>query len=194
MALPQNALSVTVVPGVLLPPDNWSRASDLVDYDLGPNAVGDPSLGLNYQVWQAELQGNNIVCFPYTTGTPQTVITTDTGITALSFSFDQNARPYVVYQSGANTKLYWYDSSLPGFTTTTYTGISSFFLSLDEKRSVESNNSDVLFLYIRSSNLYYRQQRDRFLTERLLKSSPIGGTKIVKAGQNNALRFQIHLR
>ena len=197
MSLPNDALSVAPVPSALLTPDNRLRSSLLpatllTDYEQGGIALNDPSQGLRVQPWMAYLDGNTIYCVPEAGGTP-TAILTDTGITELSLAFTQSMDVVLAYVASGDTKLYWFDSTIPGQTTTTFAGATSPFLSLDDKRPEESAASDVLFFYVRSGVLYYREQRERYQTERSLATLPVGVNRIVNAGMGRNLRVQIEL-
>lgn len=195
MGLPNDVLSVVPVPAPILVPDQKLRSSLLpatllTDYELGGIGIDDPSQGLQVQSWMAYLSGNTIYCVPEAGGTP-TAILTDTGITELSLSFTQSMNIVIAYVASGVTKLYWYDSDIPGQTTTVFTGATSPFLSLDDKRPETSADSDVLFFYVRSGVLYYREQRERYQTERSLATLPVGVSRIVNAGMGENLRVQI---
>lgn len=197
MSLPDNTLSVTPIPSALLSPDGRLRSSLLpatllVDYELGGVALQDPTQGLRVQNWMAYLSGNTIYCVPEAGGTP-TAILSDSGITELSLSFSQNMDVHLAYVAAGVTKLYWYDSNLPGQTTTVFAGADSPFLCLDDKRPEQGANSDILFFYTRAGKLYYRQQRERFQTERELATLPPGLTRIVNLGMGQNLRVQVEL-
>lgn len=90
----------------------------------------------------------------------------------------------IIYQ------LYWYDSTVSGFTTTSFgSSVISPKVSLDDKRPKQSAIADVILTYVKNGNLYYRQQRDRFTVEYLLDDSGIIN-RIKKFGMNNKLRLQ----
>jgi hypothetical protein len=97
----------------------------------------------------------------------------------------------LAYVASGVTKLYWYDTLAAAQVTTIFAGATSPFLSLDDKRPEEGANSDVLFFYVRSGVLYYREQRERYQTERSLATLPVGVTRIVNAGMGRNLRVQI---
>lgn len=110
-------------------------------------------------------------------------------------AFDQSMRPYLAYKSGNHTKLWWYDTSIPGQTTTDYgVNIKSSFLSLDDKRKSSNSINDVLFFYIENSKLYYRQQRDRFQTARELYTFTGPDVTILRVGLSDRLRMQIEVK
>lgn len=197
MALPNNALSTAPVPAALLTPDDRLRSSLLPatlleDYDYGGVAVNDASQGVLVQPWRAYLSGSTIYYVPEAGGTPTSVLT-DTDITELSFAFTQGMKITVAYVAAGTTKLYWYNPATLNFTTTTFAGVASPFLTLDDKRPQALTTADVLFFYVRSGVLYYRQQRDSYATERSLFTLPVGVTRIVNAGMGENYRVQIQL-
>jgi hypothetical protein len=105
-------------------------------------------------------------------------------------------RPAVAYMQGTVARLYWFDSFAAAQVTTDLDpGITSVFLSMDDKRAVASllNTNDIILLYIRDRQLFYAQQRDRFRTPRVLASFTGTGTRILRAGMNTGGRFQIEI-
>lgn len=197
MSLPENSLSPYDPPVAnWIAPDNLGRPADLLtDYEEGGIALDDPSEGLQGYIWRARLVGNDIMLgkSPYTV---ETIVLTDTGITELSLSFDQNMRPTIAYVAGGQAKLYWYDS-VPEMQVTTNLAadVLSPFLGLDDKRSPATvlTTNDTLLFYIRGTSLYYRQQRDRYATERLLKTYPDNNIRIGRVGITRGLRMQIQI-
>lgn len=194
MSLPGNALDPIGVAAAMLPPDDDGRPSLVEDYEMGGIALNDPSQGLLVQNWRARLVGDEVRVShaPYSS---ETVVTTDTGITELSLAFDQNMRPTIGYIASGLTKLYWYDTVPEMHVTTVFNAEDrSPFVTMDDKRGPATmiNSNDVLFFYIRGTTLYYRQQRDRFQTERNLATVGAGQV-IAKCGMSRALRVQVHL-
>lgn len=194
MSLPQNRLSTTTMPAPLLFPDNVIRQDELQDFELGGIALQDPSQGLMVQAWRGTITEAGVCTLtPLTTGSP-TVIFTETYAPPVefSFSFDLNMRYTAVVRFADNTlKMRWYDTAIPGYTVTTYTAIQSAMLSLDDKRPTMSSVADILFTYIKTDNkLYYRQQRDRYLTERVLDSGLPSNLRLTQFGMGRNLRMQ----
>lgn len=89
---------------------------------------------------------------------------------------------------GNTVSLYWYDTLAGGSVTTEYSDAYNPTLSLDDKRMEQSATRDIIFAYLKSGNLYYRQQRDRYEIEYLLKENVSGS--LIKSGMNENLRFQ----
>lgn len=166
------------------------RSTKTLDFEDGGIALNDPSEGNQYQVWRGRLIGNDVVL-----DAPEAdpvIVYSGENITEISFSFDQNMRPVVAFQQDGISKLFWFDSVAGQQVVTEYEGALSPKVVLDDKRATQTNNSDVIFGYIREENLYYRQQRDRFLIERLLAPAP--RARLEKIGLNTKLRLQFQLR
>lgn len=195
MSLPENALSSIAISAALLPPDN-SGGSLVADYERGGLAISDPSLGLNYQDWRCYISGgSNVMIEPLSVGTP-TAFFNQAGIEELSFTFDQNMRPAVAYVlAGGTCYLRWFDPVPNQYVTEAFPGgLRSPKLSLDDKRDITlALNSDMLFFYISGSNLCYRQQRDRFTVERVLRENIPSNIRIKNVGMNRGLRVQIEV-
>ena len=192
--MPGDALDPIGVAVDLLPPDDDGRPSLTEDYEMGGIALNDPSQGLLVQHWRARLDGDDVLVGPDPYSS-ESVVITDADITELSLAFDQNMRPTIAYVAAGVTKLYWYDTVPEQHVTTVFNAEDrSPFVTMDDKRAPATliNTNDVLFFYIRGTTLYYRQQRDRFQTERALAT--VGADQfIVKCGMSRALRVQVHL-
>ena len=193
MSLPGNAASSSAVQAALLSPDNRDRSDLLLDYELGGVALNDPSGGLQVQPWEAWSDGAHVWVAPSPGRTPTTLLLTGSGITEISFAFDQNMRVTVAYVEAGTTKLFWFDTSVGSMVTTIYAGATSPMLTLDDKRALSTltGTSDVLFLYLVGTSLRYRQQRDRFTIERTLGAVPDGATRISRVGMGANNRLQI---
>lgn len=196
MSLPLNALSTPAYPAELLFPDNVSRTDRKVDYERGGIGLNDPSQGLNYQNWRLRIDGNQVLVSVEPYESVETLLFTAAGITEASLAFDQNMRPAVAYIQAGQAKLYWYDSFLAAQTTTTLAaGITSVYLTMDDKRSVatQTNTNDILLFYCQAGQLFYCQQRERFAVNRFLANNTFGGAYILHAGMNAKNRVQIEL-
>ena len=115
-------------------------------------------------------------------------------ITEIDLTFDQNMRPCVAFVSDSIPKLYWYDTKIGDFNIMTFSGILSPRVSLDDKRDFNISNSDIIFAYIKNNGLYYRQQRERFTVEHLLKSYQNNHSKLlwrIGMGINNRFLFYV---
>ena len=186
MALPENRLSTTPVPGSFIgaAAQPITRA---VDYEDGPIAIQDPVAGLRYQQWRARIVGNDILLSA--PNTPEYVLYSGPGITDISIAFDQNANLYYVYNQQGNTYFNWYDTLIGTNVVRDFGGLLiTPKVTLDDKRVTQNARSDVILTYVRDGKLYYLQQRDRFYVERLLDEGPIVG--IEKFGKNDGFRLQ----
>lgn len=182
-------LSTTSLTAEFLSPDDRDREFLNVDYELGGVGVTDTALGLDFQVWVAEaINGTSIIIYPEDNPGNSTTVLTDTGITSISLAFDQLMRPTISY----GTKLYWFDSVVADFITTDFSTHTSAVLLMDDKRAIGTDlaGNDILYIYIRAGNLYYRQQRDRYTIEYLLET-PASGDYIIRAGMMKNLRLGV---
>jgi hypothetical protein len=168
--------------------------SKTIDYEDGGIAIQDPSRGLLYQRWRARLfnagKVNSYVDLS-AREVPEFVWLTVPNMTEISFSFDANMHPVVAYVAGGLPFLNWFDSTVSAYVTTPLAADAiTPRVSLDDKRELGSNGyqvSDVILAYVRGGNLYYRQQRDRYTIERLLKE---GVAPLIRIGFTRGLRFQ----
>lgn len=197
MAIPQNRLSTVLLERVWIPPDDRERATFLVDYEFGPIALNDTSQGLFYQPWTLAYNEatDNFVVTPETVGSPVIVLNRP-NVTQCTLAFDQNGHVVMGFTEAGVPKLYWYDTLAANHVTTTFDADAIFpTVCLDDKRQTQANSSDVLMFYTRlvglEYNLYYRQQRERYETARLLKTNTY--PYLYKAGMNYGNRVQLAL-
>jgi len=193
MSLPDNRLSSEPLPGHFL----GARAQvfpDYIDYMDGGVALNDPSLGLNYQTWTAEivediLEDRIMLSAPTFPATP---IYTGDDITEVSLAFDQNMQPAVAFMEAGVAKLLWYDSTVSDLVVTAIPGnVSHPRVALDDTRQFNLANSDIILAYIKDGALYYRQQRDRYQVERQLSPGP--WIALVRIGMGSTFRFQFQV-
>jgi hypothetical protein len=189
MALPGDTLSTTPVPGRPI----GARALPVtgrVDYLDGPLAVGDTSQGLEHQRWRCRVDGDHVKL--QASCVPEYVWQTRAGLSEVSATFDQNARPWVAYVAGGTAYLYWFDATVPGYVDFELpAGTVNPRLLLDDPRPQNLANSDVILAYVRDGGLYYRQQRERFEVERLLLADVPAG--LIKLARSDQLRVEFHL-
>lgn len=185
--LPEGRLSTWNAPARSILGGRSLEASLKIDHEDGPVALNDPSEGLFYQIWTGQVYDGGV--FLFADLVERQDILEALNITEMSFTFDQNGRPTVVYIQYGLAKIWWYDSTIAGHATTNIgSGIISPKVILDDKRQTQTDSSDIILGYIRNENLYYRQQRDRFGVEYLLKANVVG--RLQKLGMGNNLRLQ----
>lgn len=189
--LPDNTYSTVPVSGLFLSPDDYVT-TPLVDYEIGGVELLDASQGLMRRIWKCWLQNDLQVMLQGDGGEPVLLFEAPQ-ITELALCFDQNMRWSVGYVQQGVLKLNWYDSSVSDRVVTVFADAANPKMALDDKRESQLINSDMILAYIRGNALYYRQQRDRFLIERLLRSNLFPGTKLKGIGMSNALRLQFEL-
>lgn len=165
------------------------RTIPLVDYEMGGHAVGDASGGLQEQLWTVRSDGVGV--YLSAENVAEFLLFSATDITQVSLAFDQNMQPAIAFVDSGVAKLRWFDSAVPGYVTTTFTGAVNPRVSVDEKRPQFLLNSDIVLAYTKTNNLYIRYQRDRFLTEYLLASAV--DAELISIGMNTGGRFQFRL-
>lgn len=163
---------------------------------MGGVALNDPSQGLMVKPWRAFADGAGNV-FVESEDDPPVFQFAAPGITTISLTFDHNMEPFVAFTQPDGTKFYWFDTfdSMHKITALPL-GSSWPRASLDDKRQISSATSDIILAYIRDGNLYFRQQRDRYLIEYLLYADlnqDIISPRIIEVGMGTNLRFQFHV-
>lgn len=191
--LPGNVASSISVPGDVLSPDDIG-SSLLVDYERGGTVIGDASLGLDLQDWQCKLNDATGEIYINPVGSADALYVTLVGASEVAFAFDQQMRPVLAFMVGTLAKLRWYDSTVSSFVITDFPGVRSPRLTLDDKRPMQAGNSDVIFAYIKANgNLCYRQQRDRYETERVLHTGVDPSMRLVAVGMAKNLRLHFEI-
>ena len=191
--LPQNTVASVAVASAFLSPDN-TAPNPLVDVERGGVALNDPSQGLNVQDWTCSIASNGVdVQLRPGSASPITVFSQG-GIAELAFTFDQNMRPCIAYRVNDSVYLRWYDSVPQAYVTTEFTATRNPKLALDDKRTTQiALSSDIIFAYMRGNTVYYRQQRERFQTERIVRTGVPDGLALVRIGMGVNLRFQFEI-
>jgi hypothetical protein len=190
--LPENQPSIIPLQSAFLPPDE-RVTSPLIDYERGGVALNDATQGLLVRNWRCWLE-DSIYVRLQAEGDPMVhTLFEDDQIEELSFCFDQNMRWAVAYTQLGVLKLRWFDSQLGDYTITVFEAARNPKLAMDDKRPAHLGTNDMILAYIRGNSLCYRQQRDRFSTERTLKDNLYQGTRLKNIGMNSNLRFQFEL-
>ena len=174
--------------GILLSPR--SRTYPLTEsWEQGGVGLSDTSQGLASHIWRAWTDSKAIYIqrSDLPKDTAKTLLAA-LNITELDLTFDQNMRPVLAYVSGGIAKLYWYDTVSKSQTITDFPNVQNPRVSLDDKRSFNTANSDVIFAYINNDQLCCRYQRERYGIEHALHQLP-PKTQLVKIGMGTANRF-----
>lgn len=186
---PNNVLSTKPVIGRFL--SYYGDKVPAIDYCKAGLDINDASKGLNYQLWRCRLYGNADIKISKQSDNyaSETLITNIPNSTQVSLAFDSNMTPAVCTIASSNLKLYWYDSTIPGYTTLTIAARDAM-IRIDDVRDFASNYRDIILAYIRPDNmLCYRLQRDRFTIEYALQQwHP--WQKIYQCGMTDQNRFQ----
>lgn len=200
--IPQDTLQIPPMPAVFLVPDGDDSITDIHDLELGGIGISDPSKGLQYQTWTLDVLGSGTGTYVSLTApnTAATTIFSSPGITWARLTFDQNMHPFVAFIDQNGAAFFWWDPTIPGNTITRMVaGVSFPCCSMDDKRNVATlvGWNDIILAYVRSQNLYYVQQRDRYATERLLYTNLTTMTPnptLWKVGMNYDFRLQFSIR
>lgn len=187
---PENRLSTTLQAAAYTYPYTLEPPSKVTAYALGGIGIGDTTQGLSYQLWTAEATPTSVDLYSDTQ--PRITILDQPNVSELSLAFDQNMNYTLAYTQYGQIKLYWFDTFVGNYVITGMpVGSISPRITLDDRRTTQSGNSDMILGYVRNGNLYFRMQRDRFLNEYLLESN-VNGT-LVQMGMNvkNRLQFKI---
>lgn len=189
--IPEQRLSTTPVPAGYR--EQTVRPDPLVDYEMGGVALQDPSEGLLVKLWTVRYDKLTENVLLSAIGVSETIAFSRPDITQVSLAFDQNMNPFIAFVEAGVSKFWWYDPTIPGqvFEESLIASAITPQCTLDDKRPTQTGNSDIILAYVRAGSFYYRQQRDRYLTEYLLEAGVSGGLKWM--GMNTKLRLQFDL-
>lgn len=197
MAIIEDRLSTVPVTADWLPPDELDRIWT-EDYEAGPVAIGDPSLGQAYQVWHLTYNSGpgTFTVTPQTTGSPVDVLTGFTNVEQCTLAFDQNGNVTLGFTQAGVAKLYWYDTQQAQYVTDTLTDFIYPSVCMDDKRTTQNTANDILLFYTKQQidstyDLFVRYQRDRYTIEHLLAEDI--PPYVYKFGMHAGLRVQIGL-
>ena len=184
--LPENTLSTAAIFGGFLVPD---RINDLIDYEWGGIDLLDTSEGMQVKIWTCIYEDGWIKITD--NAEIQHSILEVANVTQLGFAFSLSMRVYITYVADGRAYFYWYDSLTSAYVMTDY-GIDTITpqLSLDDIRSSQSTNADIIFAYVRDDVLYTRMQRDRFQIEYEMGAA----NQLVQIGMTSNYRFAFALK
>lgn len=188
--LPDNTLIELNASDFLPPRNKVTSATEC--WEIGGIALSDTSEPFTHY-WYGYVKGKAI--YLHRSGAePVTVLAFDGDVTEMSFTFDQNMRPIIAYVEDGLVKLYWYDAVAAQNVVTDYPSVTCPRLSLDDKRTFNIGNSDIIFAYVADSNrLCYRLQRERYGIEHTLRiddrKSAASPLKLFEIGMSTNNRF-----
>lgn len=163
-------------------------------WENGGVALSDPSEELTKYVWHTWTDGSVIYCKRDDLEETHTLFYAP-HITEVDLTFDQNMRPCFAFVSDGVAKLYWYNTLIANYDVTEFVDIKYPRVSLDDKRRFNVSNSDIIFAYIKDNQLCYRQQRDRFGVEYVLKTYQVSHQKMLwRIGMGTKNRFLFYVR
>lgn len=190
MSIPENSLYPYVVYSPFTPDKN-SRVSRTKDYEYGGIHYRDSSLGLMSHIWIAELVEDDIVV--YNKDTDESFIAySGKDIEEFSFAMDTANNPIIAARQNGILHVRWFDFDTQVYIVTSFTGIRNACICLDDKLNYVTGTSSIILAYIRNDNLYFRDQRDAFSIEYLLKELS-SNIKLLKIGMNEGRRLQFQL-
>jgi len=190
MAMPNNSLSQIAIKYTWRGRDTQDP-TDLQDTEEGGVALNNTSMGLEYQLWTFTYDAH--YAYVNAPNQPKIALFAKDGIENIRGCFDQNMNPFVAFFQGGQWQYWWYDTVSSGMVFSSLpVGVTSVACTLDDKRQINSNTSDILLFYTNNGNLYHRRQRDRYTAELLVRAG-VGGT-LVKVGMNGIQRLQIKMQ
>lgn len=189
MAFPENRLSTQRLPAKFIGAGRKYTFSLVDTYEDGPVAYQDPSEGMAYQVWRAYLE-DEVVWIEAENKERELLLPSpeDNPVEAISIAFNQNADLHYVWQQGGVTRLHYYDTVTSQMQTMVLPDCVTPRLTMDDKRSTQNENNDIILSYLRNDKLYFRMQRDRFGVEYLLDEGPY--MVLTRMYMNNGWRLQ----
>lgn len=114
------------------------------------------------------------------------------GALSATFAFDRNMNPAICWNTVAGAKFYWFDTVAGEYKTTDYPLAQNAMVIHDDVRDLAESRSDVVLFYQHAGSIYYRQQRERYLTEHLARAGASGN--IIRVGMGTADRLLIRTR
>lgn len=164
------------------------RGWDLKDVEYGGVAINDASQGSAVKLWTAEYRNGDVLL--WADDVPETVLFNRSGITQIALAFDQLMAPFIAFEDSGGVAYWWFNPKTAQHEFSGYlpAGSTRPRATLDDTRYLANSWSDIILAYMRGGHLYYRQQRDNYVVERLLKEE-VGGT-LRAVGMNAKLSLQ----
>lgn len=195
VSLPENTISPLPVISDFLYPDSLPFEK-LRSYELGGVNIRDTSQGYSSYVWYVEYKQNQITV-NREPGYVYLIKEYVENVSTVDMAFDQNLNPIVCWSIGQHSYLYWFDVVTQTNKTTTFANTRDPRLTMDDKRSSQVLSSDVLFCYVNGNgDLVYRQQRERYTVERVLRSGIPEDVTLERVGMTvgNRIKFKFSTR
>lgn len=188
--IPGNQFALTPIISKFRPPNDLAY-DPLKQVVWGGQAIGDGTKGRLVKYWEVALAPEGITVKPVNGPIEFTLTGLNVNeITSVTLAFDSNMGVVIAYTVPTGTNLYYFNSLNSQYITRFFADINSCRLAVDDARDFYSSSSDVIFAYTRLGNVYYRQQRDRYDTERLIGAS---ANRLIKLGQSFVNRLQLEL-
>lgn len=170
----------------------WDLPYDpLSEAITGGSALGVGGFGRQVQRWTGVYEGGQMKAADEDGGFA-VAVTPLFPCTTISLAFDSNMSVVFGYATEAQgCFLYYFDTVALAFSTLNIPDAASCRVCCDDPRLFNNAASDVIFGYTRNNSLYYRIQRERYLTEHLV--GPSGGQTLLRMAPNVAHRFQFKL-
>ena len=185
--IPLNTFTPDPELGDFLPP-NDNDYYPLFQVVRGGTEIGNNSAGRDIQDWQVYYQQGIIHIKPSSGDVVFTLSVNN--VLSVSLAFDTAMRIVLTWTTPLGAKLYFYDTLTLDYIIVDYDEVTSSRVTVDKIDTWYNSSSDVLFLYIKNNNLYYRQQRDRYEIEYLIGEA---NGYIKRAGLTKLNRFQIDI-
>jgi hypothetical protein len=186
--IPANAFTAVPQPTSFQAPYN-EPYTPLQQVVRGGTAIGDASAGRQVKDWIATYAAGTIVVKPVGDVVAAFAMMAADVLT-LSLAFDNNMGIVLAWKTPTGANLYYYDTLTSAYITRVFANIESCRVCVDDARAVYNANSDVIFGYVRTGNLYWRQQRDRYDTERLVAPT-LRQLKRMAPSVTNRLQFEL---
>ena len=185
---------IPVQSSIPIPSDFTERVSvynqPLVDYENGGPNLGEQTNDVSYE-WAAASDGTSVWVFRE--NVDPVVVLEDEDISQISFAFDQLMNPHIGYVSQGIVKLYWWDTLASVYETMVLSGVRNPRLCTDEKNPLFTGDRDIIFAYIKGTDLCLRIQRDRFNTEYVFASGISQRSVLSAVCMNKGRRLQFQL-
>lgn len=181
----------TAKAGGLLLPDSKSRVNG-VDWELGA-PQGATDITRRTRTWKSRLNGTVVEVSEDDVVWSPVLTVPNIEFSSFTFSFDLAMRPIVSYRLNSSTdyKLYWYDTTIPGYTTITVPSVTSAFLTFDYPLDGSLAGAEVVWFYTNAGRCKYRRQSDRFTVEYDFGAIPSGLTRVTGAGLGRNWRMHV---